>query len=155
MNGKTIVVYFSLKGRVKAAAEMLSAEIGADLCEIKALKNYRGPGVIRAGFESIISKKGSAIEKIGTDIGQYDRVVIAGPIWAGTLAGPVKSFARECAGQIKEVIYISVDASNTQDYGAAFDELDRILGITRTDSLCLCGRTDCTDRIKGFALRII
>ena len=151
---KTLVAYYSLKGSVKSAAETLSTGMGADLYEIKAVKNYRGVGVMRAGFESILSKKNSEIEKVGIDIGQYDRVVLAGPIWAGSLAGPVKSFAKECAGQVKKVIYISVDASNTQDYSAAFDELDTILGISRTDSLCLCKRTDYISQIKGYAVRI-
>jgi len=87
----TAILYYSLSGTTKAAAEKQAAETGADLFEIKEVKKRNGFTAFIPGCCLAMSGKGSAIVPPEADLAAYDEIVIMGPIWAGRPAPAVNS----------------------------------------------------------------
>ncbi|MDP4109009.1 MAG: flavodoxin [Bacillota bacterium] len=127
---RVLVVYYSRSGNVKKTAEKAAASRNADLLEIKDTVNRKGPvGYIKSGYHAV-KKKSTPIGRIDTDISSYDRVVICGPVWAGTMASPVRTFLQKYKSQIREAEYMLLHASKDNNYDGIFEEMDVILGKT-------------------------
>ena len=94
---KTLIVYYSLEGNTKMIAEKLSEKTGADLQEIKSLKEYpkKAPAKFLIGGKDAAFKVCPEIEKIEKDVKAYEAIVIGTPVWDGTVAPPVRSFLRD------------------------------------------------------------
>jgi flavodoxin len=108
---KTLVVYYSTTGNTKAVCELISKELGADLIEIKDLKN--DPDSIKKAVSGgmMKMKKGGApagmkgkmppmsklvmdtdISPSNIDFSSYSQILIGSPIWMGKLAPAVNKF---------------------------------------------------------------
>ncbi|MCL2112143.1 MAG: hypothetical protein FWH32_07870 [Clostridiales bacterium] len=87
------ILYYSLSGKVKAAAERMAAESGADLFEVRETRKRNAFTAFLPGCPQAAGRKRSAIMPLpeGADLERYDEVVIMGPIWAGKPAPAVNS----------------------------------------------------------------
>lgn len=94
---KALVVFYSLEGSTKMIAEKLSAKTGADILELKSVKNYpvKGAAKFLVGGKDAAFKVCPEIENFDTDVSQYDVIVIGTPVWDGTIAPPVRTFLRD------------------------------------------------------------
>ncbi len=105
---KTLVVFYSSTGNTKIVGEVISKELGADLIEIKDLKNNADviKKAVSGGMKKKEKGKNSEEKKrnvppvpklvMNTDISPqyidfspYSRIVIGSPIWMGKLAPAV------------------------------------------------------------------
>lgn len=119
-----LVVYYSRKGHIKKAAEAYAAKNGCKILEIKGLKSYSGAiGFIKAGAEAT-QKKCPPIEKITADLSSYSKVTVFTPVWAGTMASPVRTFLKEYGNQIKNIGYVIMRADRKNDFKNVFAEMD-------------------------------
>jgi len=87
----TAILYYSLTGTTKAAAEKQAEETGADIFEVCEVKKRNGFTAFIPGCCLAKSGKGSAINPPEADLAAYDEIVIMGPIWAGHPAPAVNS----------------------------------------------------------------
>ena len=74
------------------------------------------------------------IEPIRVDLSTYDHVTICTPIWAFSLASPVREFCQQAAGKIQSADYVLVHHTGGQ-YKSVAAEMDSLLGINRTSSV--------------------
>lgn len=132
-NNKRLVVYFSRMGYVKKQAYAAANRTGADLYEIKATEPTEGT----LGFwwcgRFAMHRWAMPIQPIAVDLRAYDHVTICTPIWVFSLAAPVLEFCTQAAGNIKEADYLLVHHTKGA-YKAVAEEMDRLLGITHTQS---------------------
>ena len=100
---KTLLVYYSLSGNTKKVAEEM-ARIGSwDVGVIQDVSRRKGTwGYIRSALETVF-KINPAIDYIGNDPGAYDTVVLGSPIWLGRPAAPMRSFAHQYKGKLKNI----------------------------------------------------
>lgn len=141
-NPNRLVVYFSRMGYVKKLACETASRTGAELYEIKATERTDGT----LGFwwcgRFAMHRWDMPIEPVSIDWTKYEHVTICTPIWAFSLAAPVRSFCRQAAGKIRAVDYIVVHFSPGR-YEKAGSEMDALLGISHsrlTDVVCRMGR---------------
>ena len=87
---KTLIVYFSLGGNTKALCQRLAAGESAELAEITTAKAY-GKGGIFLRMPQQLAGKSMPVTPV-PDLDKYDHIVVAGPIWAGGPAMPVRGF---------------------------------------------------------------
>ncbi len=128
---KRLVVFFSRMGYVKKQAFEEAERTGAQVYEIKSTERTEGTlGFWWCGRYGM-HKWAMPVEPVKVDLASYDHVTICSPIWVFALAAPVRAFCREAAGKIREADYILVHHQKSSYVNAA-DEMDRILGITRT-----------------------
>jgi flavodoxin len=98
---KTLIVYYSRSGTTRKVAEALAGILKAEVEEISEKRKRGGPiGWLKSGYEAS-RKKSPSIADLKHDPASYDLVVIGTPVWAGTLASPVRSFLEQHAGSIK------------------------------------------------------
>jgi flavodoxin len=115
MTMKELILFYSLAGATRRYAEVRAKEDGADLHEIKETSPHNGftawiPGVLQA-----MGQSKSAIEPIGLDLNAYDKIVLAGPIWAGNVA-PAINGAAALLPKTAKVELVLVSGSGN-DYG--------------------------------------
>ena len=101
---KTIIVYYSLDGNTKQAAETLAKAIGADVCEIQPVKPIKSAG--KPTFRTIMQGGGQvafglcpALKEFSADLSQYDRIILGTPVWNAKCASFVRTFAKKYARQ--------------------------------------------------------
>ncbi len=128
---RRLVVFFSRMGYVKKQAYQEADRLGAEVYEIRSTEKTSGT----LGFwwcgRFAMHEWDMPIQPVAIDISAYDHVTICFPIWAFSLAAPVRCFCRQSAGKIREADYISVHYTKGL-YKNAADEIDRLLGLTRT-----------------------
>ncbi len=91
---KTLIVYFSLEGNTKWAAERIASELNGDLLALTPKAAYPDKGFRKYfwGGKSSVMKEAPELEPYKTDLKNYERVVLAAPVWAGNFAPPLRTF---------------------------------------------------------------
>ena len=94
---KTAVVYYSMSGNTAAAAKKIAQGLHADLIEIKPEKAFPDKGFKKFlwGGKSAVMAETPALEPYEFRAEEYDRVVFGFPVWAGNVAPPLRTFAKE------------------------------------------------------------
>lgn len=82
VKNKTLIVYFSLSGKTKKAAQYIQKQTGADIVEIRAAKPYGdyASAVKRAKYEQKNNIKPKIANKI-QGFNEYGTVLIGYPTW--------------------------------------------------------------------------
>ncbi|HOO27246.1 MAG TPA: flavodoxin [Lachnospiraceae bacterium] len=94
---KDIVVYYSLEGNTKRAAERIAKELGADLMELKPVKDLSKEGgfrYVKGGFQAMFGFC-PKLKETKFDVNVYDRVILGTPVWAGKPAPAMNSFLKK------------------------------------------------------------
>ena len=94
LNGKKLVIYYSLTSNTKFLAEQIQSLTGADIFELLVVDPYStdiGAAIGRAGREREAGYLPSLVERIN-NLSDYDVIFIGSPNWFGTLSLPVLSF---------------------------------------------------------------
>jgi hypothetical protein len=75
-------------------------------------------------------KKGTdiSLEPAGFDPSKYDVVVVASPIWIGTLSSPVQQFLRSHAGGLKKYVVLTTSGLRVR-CGAILKKAENISGV--------------------------
>lgn len=100
---KTLVVYYSYFGKTKAAASCLADQIGADLVELAPVGLRIRPFALMEGAVRAVFHRLQDVLPLEEDIATYDRIIVAGPVWAGQPAPAIKGLIRRYAFYRKEV----------------------------------------------------
>ena len=90
---KRAVVYFSLSGNTKEAAEYIAASLNADIFRIdmvKKLPDNTAGQMMKGGMQATFGMR-PAISGVPGDISSYDEIILGTPIWAGKAASPINT----------------------------------------------------------------
>ena len=128
------ILYYSLTGTTKAMAEKQAAETGADVFEIREVKNRNGFTAFIPGCPQARGAKSSAIVPPEVDLAAYDEIVIMGPIWAGRPAPAVNAMAGLLPAG-KTVSIICTAGGGTGDLSKTAD-LVTARGCTVKETVC-------------------
>ena len=88
---KTVIVYYSYSGKTKVFAEKKAHELDAKACQVMEKKARSKFNAYVLGSHAAMRQKQSDIIPLDVDLMDYDKIVIAGPIWAGLPAPAVNS----------------------------------------------------------------
>lgn len=94
---KTAIVYYSMSGNTKYVAEKVAAAAGADLIGIEPEKKFPAKGLRKflVGGRSAVTGATPALMPYEFRPEEYDRVVLAAPVWASSPAPPMNTFIRD------------------------------------------------------------
>ncbi|MEM1315213.1 MAG: flavodoxin [Pseudomonadota bacterium] len=119
------VVYYSLTGTTRAAAERVAEITGADLFEIRDARPRRGVlGVLRALWE-VLAGRPPRISPPPVSPELYDAVVLACPVWAARPASPLPAWIDEVGGLSRPIGLLATLSSEAAD--GAFARLEDAL----------------------------
>ena len=83
---KTLVLFYSFSGKTKAIASSKAQELDADVVEVKEVKHRNAFQAYTVGCYQAMKQKKPGIQPLGADLGAYEKIVVAMPIWAGSPA---------------------------------------------------------------------
>ena len=105
---KTLIIYYSYSGKTKAFAEKKAGELNAETYEVKEQKPRSKFNAYVFGSHAAMKQKTSNIEVLGVDLMNYEKIIIAGPIWAGLPAPAINSIISSLpSGKEIEVYFTS------------------------------------------------
>lgn len=127
---KTLIVYYSLEGNTKWAAEKLAAKLGADTLRLAPKAAYPDKGFKKFlfGGKSAVMKETPELEPYEVDMTKYEQVILATPVWAGTLAPPLRTFIRREDLRGKKLALAASSMGGSP--GKTFEHLKALLGVT-------------------------
>lgn len=132
---RTLIVYYSLSGTTAKVAKDLAALLGADLAEIHCDRYRRGfIGYIRAAYDSLRGKLPAVALPVAVDQ-PCDLMIVAGPIWAGHTATPVRAFFAGSHTLPGKIALVVTRGGSSPD--AAFDEMQAELPVPVRAKLAL------------------
>lgn len=124
---KTIVVYYSLGGNTKSAAEKIASELGCGLLEIVPEQSIPAKGfksILVGGKQAVFGER-PRIRKLKPDPKDYDAIILGTPIWAGRCAAPVWTFLSEF--EAKERVTAVFTLSGSGDNTKCISRLEKLL----------------------------
>lgn len=102
---KSLVVFYSRTGTTRVIANKIAALLGADIDRIISQTVYDGAWGFAAGILHSLTGDHAFIENTKISPEKYDLVVVGGPIWAGRIACPVRSYLRQHRASLKKAAY--------------------------------------------------
>lgn len=115
--GKTLILYYSRTGNTKMCCEALKKEIGADMIEIKDLKNRDGGWGFFTGALGSMFNVHTKIDPLNPDLSPYKNIIIASPIWTGTLSTAIRTLIDENRWDGKNVVlFTTTNAAEKEKY---------------------------------------
>lgn len=131
---KTIIVYYSLEGNTAYAADAIAAQLGADVLPLIPVKAYPTGKVSKLvwGGKSAVMSETPKLQPYTFDAAAYDRIIFGFPVWASTIAPPLRTFIRENNLSGKKIAAVACQTAGGAD--KAFIKLKGELGIEALES---------------------
>lgn len=124
MPGNTLVAYYSMSGNTRRIADEIRNATGADIEEIGEIKPRGGvTGAIRALLDAL-TRRTPPILVADHDPAEYDLLVIGGPVWAGRMASPVRTYAKRYGARATHVAFFCTEDGHGAD--SAFADLQKL-----------------------------
>jgi len=110
---KTIVLYYSLQGSTRRAAEEEARKRGADLLEIKEAAPRSVASAYLKGCYQALNHKTVPLEPEIPSLISYDNIILMAPVWAGYPAPPFNNMIEALpVGKNVEVILLSLSGGS-------------------------------------------
>ncbi len=91
---KVLVIYYSFEGNTRYIAEHVAKAVNGDLLELKPVNDIKTKGFMKYlwGGRQVVTGIKPEIQKIDTDINQYDLIFMGTPVWAFSYAPAMNTF---------------------------------------------------------------
>lgn len=124
MASRTLIAYYSMSGNTRTIANELRDAVDADIEEIDEPHPRKGVGgVLRAVFDSF-THRSPPIQPAQLDPSRYDVLLLGGPVWAGRMAAPVRSYAQRYGSAAPHVAFFCTEGGRGAD--TAFADLEKL-----------------------------
>lgn len=112
-----LVVSYSRTGKTKFVSYKVSKKLGADYLELSDGNSRKGFfGLLKSLFE-VIQKKTPVLNEFEINPSSYDLVIVASPVWGGTMSSLTRSFLCSWGKLIKKIAFIvTSDGSEPQNF---------------------------------------
>ena len=82
---KTLIVYYSLEGNTKEAAEKIAQALSCDTMQLLPVKDIPKKGLLKFlhGGSGATKGKGTDLQPYTANVRNYDAIIIGTPVWAG------------------------------------------------------------------------
>jgi flavodoxin len=127
---KDLIVYYSMSGNTKFAAEQIARQLGADVLPLEPEKPYPMKGLRKflVGGRSALAEQAPPLRPYDTDPSQYDRIILGMPVWAGMVPPPLRTFLNENRERLAGKRFAAFACSGGGNAQKALDALRRLAG---------------------------
>lgn len=109
---RTLIVYYSLTGNTQKIAEALALAFKADNERLQDRTVRSGVfGTLRTAYQALFSRPGE-IRDVSADPGQYDLLILGGPVWVMKLAPPMRSYILKEKKRFNKVAFFCTEGSS-------------------------------------------
>ncbi len=144
---RSLVVYYSMSGNVDAAARRVAARIGADLLRLEPVKAYPDAGFRKFfwGGKSALMGETPELVPYTFNAESYDLGVLGSPVWAGTIAPPLRTFVRAHAPELRGLGLAAFVCQSGSGGEKALEKLEKELVAPLREKLVLIDPKDRPD----------
>lgn len=131
---RSIVVYFSQTGNTKSIAQKIASMIGSDMLELVPVKAYpsgKASKFLMGGMGAVMGDK-PKLNPYSFDHYAYNTLILCSPIWAGTIAPPLRTFVTEQNVAGKKIGFVF--CSSSEDTSKAYSALTAAVGIPQANA---------------------
>lgn len=149
---KALVVYYSRSGTCKRVASYVAEALEGDVEEIEEAVPRTGV----AGYaRSLLEAVAKGVPSIGTtrDPRDYNLVVLGSPVWAGTMASPIRSYILSHPGQLRSAAFFAVMGGRGGEQ--ALREMRLACGATDSPRCLLTQREVERDLFRNECVRFV
>jgi flavodoxin len=120
---KVLVVYYSFEGNTRFIAEAIAKELGADIQELKPVKDLKSKGFSKYvwGGRQVVTKKMPKLLPLEKKPEDYDAIFIGTPVWAYTFAPALRTFFAEHPLKGKKIALFMCHGGGPKDAMAKFE----------------------------------
>lgn len=133
---KTAIIYYSMGGNTKLAAEKIAKQIEADIISIEPEKAYPDKGLrkfIWGGKSAVMGEKPQLLP-YEFDGEKYERIILGTPVWASSFAPPIRTFVEENKEALKGKKLAVFTCFSGGGADKAIDKLKQYLDITEFEA---------------------
>ena len=131
----TAIVYYSMSGNTKYAADKIAEKIQADMIRIDPVKAYPDQGArkfIWGGKSAVMGEK-PALQPYEFSVEKYDSIILGTPVWASNFAPPIRTFIKENPGiHEKKLAVFTCFSGGGSD--KAIEKLKKCIGVERFEA---------------------
>lgn len=121
MSKRALVAFYSRSGNTRALADEIRQAVQADVEEITEPARRDGAsGFIRSLLDSLMRRE-PPIHAATRDPAEYDVLLLGGPVWAGRMAAPVRTYASRYGPKAAHVAFFCTEGGRGAD--TAFADL--------------------------------
>lgn len=121
-----LVAYFSNTGNTRRIAELIALELNADLAEVTCERYLAWYGPLAMAWD-IFTRHRPQVTVVAPADGEYDCVVIGGPVWAARAAPPVLALASRWPNARKALFVTCSGSSQNSPPEPAIREMTEVL----------------------------
>jgi hypothetical protein len=148
---RTLVVYYSRTGTTERIAKMLAAEFDADMERIRCPGcNAGGRGLLNTLLVAL-GLRAPPIVYAACDPSTYDLVLVGTPVWAWSVAAPVRAWLHREASRLPE--YAVFATAGGSPFRRTFAAIETLAGKPPRATLGLTAETICSGRDHLAVLR--
>lgn len=153
---RILVVCYSRGGTTLEVASRIAERCGADLELIKDKTPRDGVlGWLRSAFEAVLRRQ-PWIQPPRRAVGDYALVIVGTPVWAGSMASPVRSYLTRQQGRLRRVAFFCTHGGRGGDKVLA--EMAVLCGRRPRATLSLAARNLASlghdPELAGFVRRV-
>lgn len=150
---KILVVYYSRTGLTKKVGERLVQALNADQ-EVITTADDRGGvvGYLKCGREAV-TKISPVINPAKLNSADYDLVIIGTPVWAATMASPIRTYLTEQKDKLKRVAFFVTQGGSGAN--RTIDNMAEICGLRSESALVLLSREVAKDSYADKLQRFV
>lgn len=119
---KVLIVYFSRTGRTKTLARELSHKLGCAIEEVKTPKRYAGFFGYQFALLQATFKVLPEIAPLQNNLANFDLIILAGPVWGGSICSPLRTFIESYKNEFKNVAFMATQ-KGTIGRNHVFDQM--------------------------------
>jgi flavodoxin len=113
---KDLVVYYSLEGNTKEAAERIAEKLNADLLQLKTIKEIpKGKMKFFIGGMQAAFGVCARLETPAFNPEQYDRIILGTPVWAGKATPAINAFLKQYGVKDKVTTLFTLSGGGDND----------------------------------------
>jgi flavodoxin len=124
---KILVLFYSYEGSTRKIAELIAAETGADIEEIKPVKEMKSKGFAKYvwGGGQVVMKRRPELKPLNVNLDNYDTIFLGSPVWAFTYSPPIASLLEKGYLKGKQIAFFhcceGAPAKTEEDAKAAIE----------------------------------
>ncbi|MBN3751871.1 flavodoxin [Paraburkholderia sp. Tr-20389] len=146
---RILVVYYSRSGTTQRIAELLAAELGADLEPIREQGEHSARsgarGYVRSLLDALRHRDVRVMSPVH-DLSAYDAIVVGTPVWASRASAPAVAWLKAQRERIRHLaLFCTLGGRGSQP---ALDQLAKAAGKTPL-AVCAITAHDLRRRIDG------
>lgn len=126
---RILIAYYSLSGHTHAVAQAIARRLDAD---VDRIRDARPRISVRSGLEAVF-RLSPRIAEPEARPSAYDLVLIGSPVWAASMAAPMRTYLRRMQGEFGKTAFFVTQASSNGP--RAIRDMAKLAGVEPAGAL--------------------